>query len=184
MGLRDVPARSSSTDPSAFLAAPAPLPSAIPTGSDLSTGCSLGPELNTPCRHLSFPLAFPADAPSQPYHFPETYLPTLALPAPPGPSLSSTSRASPTPQPQLSMQTSDLISAGPHFSPRPARYFRTLRKHRRYYRPPYPGSCSLTLLQTPLSRLQAPSLPHPPSRRSSMPSPHLNLSPYSFGLHK
>lgn len=100
MGLRDVPARSSSTDPSAFLAALAPLPSAIPTGSDLSTGCSLGPELNTPCRHLSFPLAFPADAPSQPSHFPETYLPTLALPAPPGPSLSSTCRASPTPPPQ------------------------------------------------------------------------------------
>lgn len=99
---------------------------------------------------------------------PETYLPTLALPASPAPSLSTTGRAfihhhrrHPPPQPQWSMQTADLISTGPHFSPRPARYFQNPRKQCLYYRLPYAGSCSLSLLQTPLRRLQAPSLPPP-----------------------
>lgn len=126
------------------------------------------PELNTPCRPLSFPLASPADAPSQPQHRLETYLPTLTLPASSAPSLGTLCRLSPSPQPQCSMQTSNLnVSADPHFSPRPAHHPQTRRKHRLYWRPLYPRSCSLCPLQTRLS--------HPAPGTFSAPSSFTQL---------
>lgn len=103
MGPRDVPARSP-----AILAALAPLPSAVPADSDLSTGRSPGPspgpELNTPCSHKSSRLHFP-QRPSPSLGAPcRPDLRSSALPACPTPSLSSAA----DPRPQQTCQPSFL----------------------------------------------------------------------------
>lgn len=120
MGPRDAPAKSSSADPSAFLAALAPLPSAIPTDSDLSTGCSPGPRAQHSVQTAVLPLlAFLMDACLPTLALPVTHLPTStrpAFPLHPQHLLHNLTH----PQPQFSLQTSNLcVPAGPYSSPRP-----------------------------------------------------------------
>ena len=143
MGPRDAPAKSSSADPSALLAALAPLPSAIPTDSDLSTGCSPGPLAQHSVQTAvplpaPPPLAFPMDAPLPTLALPVTHLPTSTRPAfPLHPHSAPLAQPDPPPASVLSADLQPLRSCQPLFSQTPAPYFQTLQKLGLCARPPH-----------------------------------------------
>lgn len=177
-GISRCSCKSSSADPSAFLEALAPLPSAMPTGSDLSSGCSPAPLAQHSVQTPVFPvLAFPSGSHSNLSVPSRPDLPTATLPEFLTPASAALGQPHPDPQPRFLLQTSNLnISAAPQSSPRPLLTISRPFRSTAFILDILALATALAPPAEPLEPPRAPSPPSPPATSSltkltNLPSP-------------
>lgn len=151
------------------------LPSAIPTDSDLSTGCSPSPPAQHSMQTAILPLlAFPMDAPLPTLALPVTHLPT-SMSCISSPSSAPLAQPHPVPASVPAADLQPLHSCWPSLlSQTPAPNFQTLQKLGLCDRPPHLAPAASACCRHPWAICRHLSATfRPPPQKSSLPLPGL-----------